>query len=172
VHTANLAHPLVPDEAPRRSLRRHRQRAARDPELALGGELLREFRSTEPRGESPHPRRTVGDLRALAETERERREKAAAARKRKAKDAADRARNDHLSRIGKDVEGAWTKLEQLVDARGYDDAVRLAIDLRNLAEREGESTAFGERFAAMRKRQLKRPTFFKHWKRAIDTKRD
>ncbi len=141
------------------------RRAVDEPDLALGGELLRAFRATT-KGEHFGTRRTVGELRALAEIQRAEREKAEAARAKKAKAAADAARQRHLTKLARDVEGAWAKLEKLVAASDYDVAVGLAIDLRDLATRDAMAAAFARRFEALRKRHLRRRGFFDRWKRA------
>ena len=141
------------------------KRAADDPDLALGGELLRAFRATT-KAERAGARRTVGELRALAEAQRAEREKGEVARAKKAKTAAEAARQRHLTKLAHDVDGAWAKLEKLVEASSYDEAVRLAADLRDLATRDGATAAFAKRFEAMRKRQLRRRGFFDRWKRA------
>lgn len=141
------------------------RRAADDPDLALGGELLRAFRATI-RAERPGMRRTVGELRPLAEAQRAEREKAEAERARRTKAQADAARQRHLTKLARDVDGAWSKLEKLVEASDYDVAVKLAIDLRDLATREATALAFARRFEALRKRQLRRRGFFDRWKRA------
>ncbi len=44
-------------------------------------------------------------------------------------------------------------------ASDYDVAVRLAIDLRDLAAREPTATRFAQRFEALRKRQMRRRGF-------------
>jgi hypothetical protein len=141
------------------------RRAADDPDLALGGELLRAFRATA-RAERPGMRRTVGELRTLAEAQRAEREKAEAESARRTKAQADAARQRHLTKLARDVEGAWSKLEKLVEASEYDVAVKRAIDLRDLATREATAPAFARRFEALRKRQLRRRGFFDRWKRA------
>lgn len=142
-------------------------RAADDPELGLGGELLRAFRTTT-KAEHHGTRRTVRELRTLAEAQRAQRQKAEAERARKTKAQADAARQRHLTRLARDVEGAWSKLENLVEASDYDVAVKLAIDLRDLATREATAPAFARRFEALRKRQLRRRGFFDRWKRASE----
>jgi hypothetical protein len=141
------------------------RRAADEPDLALGGDLLRAFRATN-NGERSGARRTVGELRALAEAQRAEREKAEAARAKKAKAAADAARQRHLTKLARNVDGAWAKLEKLVEASRYDEALTLAVDLRALATRDGTAAGFDKRFKAMRKRQLRRRGFFDRWKRA------
>ena len=140
-------------------------RAADEPELGLGGELLRACRATT-KDEHHGTRRTVRELRALAEAQRAEREKAEAERARKTKAQADAARQRHLTKLARDVEGAWSKLDKLVEASDYDVAVKLAIDLRDLATREATALAFARRFEALRKRQLRRRGFFDRWKRA------
>jgi hypothetical protein len=141
------------------------RRAVDEPDLALGGELLRAFRATT-KGEHSGTRRTVGELRALAATQRAERERAEAARAKKAQAAADAARQRHLTKLARDVEGAWAKLEKLVEASDYDVAVKLAIDLRDLAIRDATAAGFAQRFEVLRKRQLRRRGFFDRWKRA------
>lgn len=142
------------------------RRAVDEPDVALGGELLRAFQATT-KGEHSAPR-TVGDLRALADTRRVEREKAQAARARKAKAAADAARQRHLTKLARDVEGAWAKLEKLVEASDYHVAVTLAVDLRDLATRDAALADFARRFGALRKRQVRRRGFFDRWKRKED----
>jgi hypothetical protein len=141
------------------------RRAVDEPDLALGGELFRAFRATT-KGARSGTRRTVLELRALAETQRAEREKAEAARAKKAKAAAGAARQRHLTKLARDVEGAWARLEELVEASDYDVAVKLAIDLRDLATRDATAARHTQRFDALRKRQLRRRGFFDRWKRA------
>ena len=69
--------------------------------LALGGELIRAFRATT-KSEHSGPRRTVGELRALAETERAKRQTTEAARAKNAKAAADAARQRHLTKLARE----------------------------------------------------------------------
>lgn len=80
------------------------RRAADEPDLALGGELLHAFRATT-KAECSGARRTIGELRALADAQRAERQKADAARAKKAKAAADAARERHLTKLARDVEG-------------------------------------------------------------------
>jgi len=141
------------------------RRAADDPALALGGELLRTFRVTA-KHDRHGARRTVGELRSLAVAQRAERENAEAARERKAKAAADAARQRKLTALARNVDVAWTKLEKLVETSRYDEGETLAVDLRDLATRDGTAAGFASRFEAMRKRQLRRRGFFDRWKRA------
>ncbi|RKH64553.1 hypothetical protein [Corallococcus llansteffanensis] len=138
-------------------------RAADAPDLALGGELLRTFRAEKGPG-AASARRTVRELQALAETQQGMREKAEAARAKKARDAAGRRLQRKLDELGRDVDAAWVKLEKLVEASTYDEAVMLAVDLKELATRGDEFQDFAMRFEAMRKRQHRRRGFFDRWK--------
>jgi hypothetical protein len=71
-----------------------------------------------------------------------------AARAKRSKAAADAARERQLRKLAPDVEGAWSKLEKLVEASHYEVAVKLAIDLRDLATRQAAAPAFARRFEA------------------------
>ena len=141
------------------------RRAAEEPDLALGGELLRAFRAKAKR-ERSDKRRTVGRLRALAKAQRAERERAEAARAKKVKTAFSATRQPQLTKLARDVDGAWAKLEKLVEASRYDEAVALAVDLRDLATRDGKAARFAGRLEAMRQRQRPRRGFFDRWKRA------
>jgi hypothetical protein len=88
----------------------------------------------------------------------------ARAREERAKRAAEAARTRRLAALAKRLDESWTKLEELVAKSVYEEAVKLAADLRELARRDGTSGAFDVRFAAMRKRQLRRRGFFDRWK--------
>lgn len=114
----------------------------------------------------------MADLRALAEEQRTERENAVAMRAKEARLAAERERERRLTKLGRDVDGAWEKLEKLVASSAYDAAVALAVDLRDRATREGEATAFAERFQALRKRQMRRRGFFDRWKRIVERARE
>jgi hypothetical protein len=146
------------------------RRAADAPAVALGSELLRVIRATEKR-EQAGARRTVAELRAVAETRRDAREQVEAVRSKKVKEAAERKRQRRLTKLGRDVDAAWAKPDKLVESSGYDETVTLAVDLRDLATREGETQVFARRFEAMRKRQLRRRGFFDRWKRANEASR-
>ena len=146
------------------------RQAVDDPELALGGELLRAFRGhLEPVKASK--RRTVGELRAAAEERREEREQAELARAAKAKRAAEVAHRKKLDALAKRGEAAWADLERLVERSAYDEALTLAIELRDLAAREGDEGGFATRFEVMRKRQSRRRGFFERWRRANEPRR-
>jgi hypothetical protein len=140
------------------------RRAIDDPDLALGGELLRAFHAKAKPAPRLGGRRTVAQLLAAAETHRGQRERAATARTEKAKKAAEAARTKRLDALAKRLDEAWAKLEVLVAKSAYEEAIKLAIDLRDLGKRAGASASFSARFEAMRKRQLRRRGFFDRWK--------
>ncbi len=147
------------------------RRAIDAPDLALGGELLRAFRAGAKLAPRLAGRRTVAQLLAGAEKHRGQRERAETARAEKAKRAAEAARTKRLEALAKRVDEAWAKLEALVAGSAYEEAVKLASDLRDLAKRDGASASFGRRFEAMRKRQLRRRGFFDRWKRENEPRR-
>jgi len=111
------------------------KRAADEPDLALGGELLRAFRAA----------RTRRDTASGAGAGRGRaREEGQGCRRCVPPAAPDEGRSRRRWRLGE----------------------KLAVDLRDLATRDGTAAGFDKRFEAMRKRQLRRRGFFDRWKRA------
>ena len=139
-------------------------RVVEEPDLALGSELLRVFRATT-HEEKKSGSRTVADLRALAEEKRRAREEAERVRKKKAEQAAERKKQKRLDELAHDVDGTWSRLEELITSSAYDDAVKLAVELRDLAARQGEEESFRARFAEVRKRQSRRRGFYDRWAR-------
>jgi len=137
-------------------------RAIEDPDLSLGAEIRRLFRS-QTRMATRSGRR-VSQLRAAAESKRAAREHAESIAREKAKKAADVARRKRLDALSAKGDAAWVELEARVDKKDYDAAVKLAIDLRDLAKRDGAVAAFARRFEALRKRQLRRRGFFDRWR--------
>lgn len=139
------------------------RRAVDEPDLALGAELRRAFRARV-KGKAAAAPRTVAELQAAAEARREKRARAEALRAEQARKAAEAARTKRLDALGRRLDAAWSELEGLVSKSAYDEALKLAIDLRDLAAREGSSAQFAERFDAMRKRQSRRRGFFDRWR--------
>jgi len=136
------------------------------PEAALGTELRAAFRKGRANGSS-QPRRTAGELLARAEELREARNAVEAVAAERAQVAAARARAKELGRLAKRGQASWADLAKLIEARSYDKAVKLAVDLRDLAERDGEVPAFGERFASLKKAHARRRGFFDAFKRKV-----
>jgi hypothetical protein len=146
------------------------RRAIDDPDLALGNELLRTFRAEATPAGAVNPR-TVRELLANAGRCREQRKRAETERAEKAKRVTETARKKRLDTLAKRMDAAWVELEALVAKSAYEEAVKLAADLRDLAEREEEPASFAASFEAMRKRQLRRRGFFDRWKRRNEARR-
>jgi len=119
---------------------------------------------TAPQAKSISPR-TVAELLLAAEKHREQRQRAATKRAERATQTAHRVRNRQLDELSKRVDAVWSKLEGLVEKSAYEEAIQLAVDLRDLAVRDGASDVFSSRFKAMKKRQLRRRAFFERWRR-------
>lgn len=145
-------------------------RAIDDPDLALGAELRRTFRRRNEKSIS-RPRRSVADLRAMADDMRAKRERTEALAKEKVRKAAEATTKKRLDALALKVDAAWIELETLIDRKEYDSALKLASDLRALAKRDGSAVSFANLFTAMRKRQLRRRGFFDRWKR-VERARD
>lgn len=137
-------------------------RAIEDPGLALGAELLRAFRGE---GKTrPRPGRRVAELRVAAEQLRETREQAERLAREKAKKVAAAAKNKRLDRLAIRVDSAWTELEAMIERKDYEGAVKLALDLRDLATRDDAATQFASAFQELRARQRGRRGFFDRWR--------
>ena len=101
--------------------------------------------------------RTVGDLLSAAETiANERAQKLAAERaieiaRRKAEEEANRAR--FLDQLAKREEATWDQVDELIQKkqpRAYDQAIRLLIDLRDLAARQRLEATFKAKIERLR----------------------
>lgn len=146
------------------------RRAVDEPDLALGGEMLRTFRA-ETKASAAPGRRTVAALRGAAERHRGLRERAENERAARAQRVAEAVRKKRLDALAKRAAAAWAELEALVEKSANEEAIKLAIDLRDLAERDGAAVRFAAQLDAMRKRQVRRRAFFNHWKRENEPKR-
>ncbi len=133
-------------------------RAADNPDLPVGSELLGEFHRAHP-PVTGRQRRTVTRLQERAEELRAARSRAAAERAAQARAAAAAARSKRLAALARRGEAAWRELEQLVEARSYDQAVRLAMDLREAAAQAGKPDEFDRRIAEVKQRHARRRGF-------------
>lgn len=89
--------------------------------------------------------RTVGELFELAK-----RRKAEASRK--ARQEAERRRIQGLERLAAEEDGAWSRVDNLLSQkRGtpYDEAVRLLVELREMADYKNRRKTFSERFGSI-----------------------
>jgi hypothetical protein len=120
----------------------------------LSGELNRRLREISPLpGAELPPRRTVGQLWREAEERREREER------RRAEEAEAR-RIQELDALAKREAQAWAEVDaqiQRMNARAYDEAVRMLIKLRDLAEHRGRETAFQQRLNTIFEQYGRRP---------------
>jgi hypothetical protein len=139
-------------------------RAADNPDLRLGSELLGELRRAHPPVASG--RRTVARLQARSEELRAARRRAAAELAAQARAAAAAARSRRLAELARRGDGAWQELEQLVQARAYDQAVGLAMDLRDAAAQAGRPEEFDRRIAEVKQRHARRRGFLDRLRRA------
>jgi hypothetical protein len=143
-------------------------RAADHPSLALGLELLGAFHRAYP-PVMVGQRRTVAELLARAEELEAERRQAAADRAAQARAAAAAARDKRLATLARRGVAAWQDLDRLVDARSYEEAVRLALDLHEVAVRAGELDEFGQRLADLKQRHARKRGFFDRLRRADPT---
>jgi hypothetical protein len=139
-------------------------RAADNPDLPVGSELLGEFRRAHPPATTEQ--RTVARLQARAEELRAARRRAAAERAAQARAAAAAARSRQLAGLVRRGDAAWRELEQLVETRAYDQAVRLAMDLRAAAAQAGRPEEFDRRIAEVKQRHARRRGFLDRLRRA------
>ncbi|MDQ6695821.1 MAG: hypothetical protein M3014_15660 [Chloroflexota bacterium] len=128
---------------PEADCRRLLLRAARgEPNIALSimNELREQF-AEPPRPVGPGKRRTAGELLAIVQ---ERRRRAAEEKRRQ----AEVARIRRLDDLAKRETAAWTEVLASIqqrNAKGYDQAVILLRELRELAAHRGEQAAFQQR---------------------------
>ncbi|MEU4777332.1 hypothetical protein [Micromonospora sp. NPDC023633] len=141
-------------------------------DLITGGEshlrsrLLRRYHDAHPTDAStPTAARTAGQLLATAadlRAERERRDAEQRERDRARRErSAAAARQRHLDTLASDQPAAWQRVDTSIATkkpREYDAAVQLLIDLRDLAERDGDSTSFRNRLAELRAVHARKPS--------------
>ena len=143
----------------------------------MANELLRRFLKEQRPGDGQvakeGQRRTVGELLRAAEehAEEQRRlaaKKAAEERARRNRQAAEH-RAKYLDEIAKREPNLWDQVGTLISMKqpkSYDQAVRLLIDLRDLAFRKGKMKEFGPRLSALHAAQARKPSFIKRLRKA------
>lgn len=131
--------------------------------------------ASSPAGGSPSatPGRTAAELREAAADHERARVKAIRQRRReeKARQAAAQAaaRVKRLDQLAPRTEAAWQKVADWIGFRQpgfYDQAVSLLLDLQALAERNGDTDAFSQRFGELRARHQRKPTLQERFDRA------
>ncbi len=144
-------------------------------DLTVVTELSQRFRKRgrqEERG-SPGARRTVGELRQAAGAAAEERQQAETRRRaeqaeRRQREAAI-ARAKHLDEIAGQEPKLWAQVDRLIAAKQpkqYDEAVRLLLDLRDLAQREGHEREFRKKLETLYLDHARKPSFLDRLRKA------
>jgi hypothetical protein len=150
-------------------------RVARGEAVSVRAELLRRFRDAQDGdgGAQAEPR-TVAELLEAAErvaAERVRAEKEEAARERARRERAEAAaRERRLRGLAERQEESWGRVDELAaqkTAGAYEEAVRLLLDLRELAVRDGRRDEVDARTAALRERHGGKRRFIERVDQAI-----
>lgn len=122
-------------------------------ELNLSVALNRRLRDLAPMPTAMMPsRRTVGQLLAKAEEQREREHRRRVAE-------AEAKRIEELEALARRKAEAWAEVEALIEqmqAKAYDEAVRLLVRLRDLARHQGEEAAFQQQLNSIYERYKRR----------------
>jgi hypothetical protein len=142
---------------------------------SVRAELLRRFREAQGGdGREQAEPRTVAELLEAAErgaAVRVRREKEEAARERARREQAEAAaRERRLAGLSGHEEESWRRVDDLAAAKNataYDEAVRLVMELRELAVRAGRKDEVDARIAALRERHGGKRRFVERVDRAI-----
>ncbi|MEU0154758.1 hypothetical protein ABZ071_23155, partial [Micromonospora fulviviridis] len=132
----------------------------------LRNRLLRRYRDAHPADASaPTAVRTAGQLLTTAadlRAERERRDAEQRERDRVRRErSAAAARQRHLDTLAVDQPAAWRRVDELIATkkpREYDTAVQLLVDLRDLDERDGNTSSFRHRLAELRAAHARKPS--------------
>jgi hypothetical protein len=128
---------------------------AQESDALLRSDITARFReATKPTDKKPIAEskgRTVGELRAAAESLFEQKKRKAAETKAK-KEAADRKK--HLDDVASRAMQIWTEIESLLtksSTKSYDKAVQHLVDLRDLADRSNQVAQFSTRIQELRR---------------------
>ncbi|WP_432956516.1 hypothetical protein [Micromonospora haikouensis] len=132
----------------------------------LRSRLLRRYRDAH-RTDAPTPAaaRTAGELLATAAELRAERERRGAEQRERDRIRRERsaaaARQRHLDTLAVDQPAAWQRVDGLIATkkpREYDTAVQLLVDLRELSERDGDSSSYRHRLAELRAAHARKPS--------------
>lgn len=148
-------------------------RVANNDAVTARAEILRRFRADHAPDIVDRPRRTVADLldgAALIRADRQQHEAAQHAEEgARRQQALVQAREQRLDELARDREGAWARVEALINTRKpieYDAAVVLLTDLHTLAEREGRQDTFTHRSTQVRRTHARKTTLIDRLNRA------
>ena len=145
----------------------------RTPAVELQGRFIREY-DQENQVASEQPRRQmVGKLLRLAEEHSEERrhlaaKKAAEEKARREREAAV-LRAKHLDKIEGREPDLWNEVETLISTKqpkSYDGAIKLLVDLRDLALRKSKTGEFRARIDAIREAHARKPSFIERLHKA------
>ncbi len=145
--------------------------AALNASSQTGAEILRRYDlplKNGPTSEAQPTRRTVGELLAAASELTAMRERAAAERQaskraRKEREAAE-ARAQYLDQLAGSEESTWRKIEKLTQTKqpnNYDIAVKLIVDLRDLAARSKGEADFQVALGKLRNAHAAKPSLLR-----------
>lgn len=133
-------------------------RAIEHPNQPLGAELLASFREAHTPDEVGN--RTVGQLRARAEVLAEIGEREAQAETARQVKRMEEQRQKRLTTLARGGDRSWARLEALVEAGIYADAIPLAVDLHDAALRSQQPATFLAKLTALKQRHPSRRGFF------------
>lgn len=142
-------------------------------DLALAAELQRRIDDPSPAVSAPPAARTVGALVHQAEVLRNERKRAKAARvaaerKRREEEAA-LARAKYLEDLARREPAVWAEINELIamtQPAGYDRAVGLLVDLRDIAVVNGSESIFAGRVQDLRMAHARKPSLLARMERA------
>lgn len=123
------------------------------------------------KGSGPPPRdsrRTVAQIRKRATELHEVRKREEASRATRARARVEATRQKRLNALARQGDKPWDRLDKLVDQKEYAEAVRLTINLRDLALKEGRSPRFETRLLELRKRHPRRRGYLDAVKRSLE----
>lgn len=148
-----------------------------DEDLSVATELLQRFlkqsRGVRADSGTPTARRTVGELLEAAEVRAEERRQAEARKRAEEAERRQReaqiARAEYLDKIAGRQPKLWAQVEGLIatkQPKRYDEAVKLLIDLRDLAQQEGKDDKFRMRMEAIHAAHARKPSLLQRLRNA------
>jgi hypothetical protein len=146
-----------------------------DDDPKLGTELRIKFAQQTRTNSLPDPaakpenRRTVGELLSAAEEKRSKAAEKAAAEERRIEKERAAAREKYLEDLAQKADKIWLKVEDLISTKQparYDEAVKLLVDLRDLAARKGKIDGFQSRYREPCQKHEKKPSLLRKMEKA------
>jgi len=144
--------------------------------LHLGVELVQRFQETLPVEDSQNTGnkpRLVGELLACAETCAKERKRKIAEEREKERLRLERekaiAREKRLTELASHENEAWEKVETYIETKqqsGYDEAVKLLVDLRDVARKKEKVAKFEKRLQNLRTQYSRKSSFIRRLKNA------